>query len=347
VIPVRISSAVDLYWIPLGADGHVVRWNGKIYEAIKSFIERRPRLALYHTALEVVVRDSRFVIESAPIPKRPGRERGVVATGPVGMAWAGRFRLFRYEIRRWRGGSIPDAREAVGSPVRVATDRACAERVLELVRSVPTPVWGRDELRTGDMWNSNSLTSWLLARAGVDAEEILPPPGGRAPGWDAGLVIARRQIGACDEAYQWNDSQAADAYVRALWWVLALVSPRGSIRYVVLPALRRDDVLTDPTVLDGTAPDQPQAWWRLTNRGAAGKVKASRRRPERRGRPARQCSHVRPTAAGAEQPCVDLRWRCRSMGSALPEALGVALRTHKARQRRVLGPHRPSRSEAR
>ncbi|MGH2589776.1 MAG: hypothetical protein ACRDGW_03145, partial [Actinomycetota bacterium] len=56
-------------------------------------------------------------------------------------------------------------------------------------------VWGRDELRTGDMWNSNSLISWLLLRAGVDTGQILPPSGGRAPGWDAGLVVARREIG--------------------------------------------------------------------------------------------------------------------------------------------------------
>lgn len=111
------------------------------------------------------------------------------------MSWAGRFSLFRYEIRRWRGGSIPDADEAVSSPVRVAADLARAQHLLDLVPSVPVLVWGRDELRTGDMWNSNSLISWLLARAGVDTEGLRPPPGGRAPGWDAGLVIARRQMG--------------------------------------------------------------------------------------------------------------------------------------------------------
>jgi hypothetical protein len=186
------GAAVDLYWIPLGAGGHVVSWNGKVYEAIKAFIEHRPRYALYHTALEVGVPDARFVIESAPIRDQRGRERGVVAEGPVGTTWAGRFRLFRYEIRRWRGGSIPDASEAVSSPVRVANDLARAQRVLDLVPSVPTPVWGRDELHTGDMWNSNSLISWLLARAGADAEQNQPPPGGRAPGWDAGLVVAQR-----------------------------------------------------------------------------------------------------------------------------------------------------------
>jgi hypothetical protein len=199
LVTARVTStltpgAVDLYWIPLGAGAHVVRLSGKLYEAIKAFIGHRPRCALYHTALEVGAPDARFVIESAPILDRLGRERGVVAEGPVGTSWAGRFRLFRYEIRRWRQGSIPDANEAVSSPVRVANDLARAQRVLDLVPSVPTPVWGRDELRTGDMWNSNSLISWLLLRAGVNTEQILPPSGGRAPGWDAGLVVARREM---------------------------------------------------------------------------------------------------------------------------------------------------------
>jgi hypothetical protein len=188
------TGAVDLYWIPLGAGGHVVRLNGEAFEAIEAFIERRPRYALYHTALEVTVHDGRYVIESAPIRDERGLERGVVAEGPVGVKWGGRFRLLRYEIRRWRGGAIPDANDAVASPVRVANDLTQAQQVLDLVPSVPTPVWGRDELHTGDMWNSNSLTSWLLARSGVDTDGLRPPPGGRAPGWDAGLVIARREM---------------------------------------------------------------------------------------------------------------------------------------------------------
>jgi hypothetical protein len=188
------SAAVDLYWIPLGAGGHVVRVNGKVYEAIKALAERRHRYDLYHTALEISVPDGRFVIESAPIRDDTCPERGVVGEGPVGTRWAGRFRLFRYEIRRWRGGSIPDAREAVSSPVRVSNDVASAERILEQVPSVPMLVWGRDELRTGDMWNSNSLISWLLACGGVETSTLQPPAGGRAPGWYAGLELARRQI---------------------------------------------------------------------------------------------------------------------------------------------------------
>jgi hypothetical protein len=66
--------------------------------------------------------------------------------------------------------------------------------------SVPTPTWGRDELDTGDMWNSNSVISWLLVQAGVGVDAIRPPAGGRAPGWDAGLVVARRAGGHGSEA---------------------------------------------------------------------------------------------------------------------------------------------------
>jgi hypothetical protein len=43
------------------------------------------------------------------------------------------------------------------------------------------------------MWNSNSLISWLLARAGHDMATVRPPTRGRAPGWRAGLVLASRQ----------------------------------------------------------------------------------------------------------------------------------------------------------
>jgi hypothetical protein len=47
------------------------------------------------------------VIEQAPVHDWSGAERGVVAEGPVGARWAGRFRIFRYEIRLWPGGHIP------------------------------------------------------------------------------------------------------------------------------------------------------------------------------------------------------------------------------------------------
>jgi hypothetical protein len=187
---------VDLFWLPLGAGGHSVRLNGIIYEMVVARLERRERCDLYHSALEIGVPGGRFVIEMTPVRAADGKEREVVADGPVGARWAGRFRVFRYEVRRWRDGVIPDVSEAVDSPRRIVDDPVRAQQMLDLVPAVPTPVWGRDELKTGDMWNSNSVVSWLLTRSDVDAEAILPPSGGRAPGWRAGVIVARRQIQA-------------------------------------------------------------------------------------------------------------------------------------------------------
>jgi hypothetical protein len=188
----RADSTIDLYWLPLGAGGQFVSWNGRAYEALMALWERRRPQDLYHSALEVTVPQGRFVIEMTPIPDVKGAERGVVAEGAVGSRLAGHLRLFRYELRRWKDGVIPDVDEAVDSPVHLSGEARDARRLLELVPEVPTLVWGRDELRAGEMWNSNSVVSWLLARAGLNNDTIGPPTGGRAPGWKAGLVAAKR-----------------------------------------------------------------------------------------------------------------------------------------------------------
>lgn len=187
------GHGVDLYWLPLGAGGHFVRLNGRVYEGIHAWRERRRAFDLYHSALQVYVPEGRFVIETAwPIPDADRASRGVVVEGPVLTRRAAGLRMLRYEVRRWREGVIPDIGDAVASPQRLSDDVDLAHRVLDLAPEVPAPIWGRDELGTGDMWNSNSVISWLLARSGIAMEAIRPPVGGRAPGWDAGLVIARR-----------------------------------------------------------------------------------------------------------------------------------------------------------
>ena len=187
-------APVELYWLPLGAGGHSVRLNGRVYEAFAAMLGRRPRRDLYHAALEVSLPDGRFVIEMTPVPRaNADPERRAVATGAVGSRLAGRFRLFRYEVRCWLDGVIPDVAEAVDSPRAVAVQAEQARWLLRLAPLVPTPVWGRDELRAGEMWNSNSVVAWLLERSGIDAASIAPPPGGRAPGWDAGVLVARRE----------------------------------------------------------------------------------------------------------------------------------------------------------
>lgn len=190
----RTSASVELYWLPLGAgdNTHCVRTNGRIFESLAARFERRERCDLYHAALETSIGTDRFTIEMAPVWSTSESDRGVVCEGPVGLRFLGHSRFFRYEVRCWRNGIIPDASEAVDSPQRLSTDPLQAERLLAVAPDFPNATWGRDELGTGEMWNSNSLVSWLLARSGHDMQRIGPPEHGRAPGWSAGLLIAAR-----------------------------------------------------------------------------------------------------------------------------------------------------------
>jgi hypothetical protein len=169
-----------------------VRFSGRAFEALAARNAHRTPRPLFHSALEVVLGDQRFVIEMAPVWSTDEAGRGVVSEGPVGLSLLGRSRLFRYEVRCWADGCIPDAEQAIDSPQRVSADVVTAARVLELVPSFPNGTWGRDEFGTGDMWNSNSLISWLLALSGHEMAGLMPPDDGRAPGWNAGLAVARR-----------------------------------------------------------------------------------------------------------------------------------------------------------
>jgi hypothetical protein len=161
-----------------------------MFEAVVARHEHRAVHDLYHSALEVRLGENRWVIEMTPVWADKQPDRGVVLEGPVGARWLGRSAVFRYEIRRWADGVIPDVEAAVASPRAVSRDPEAARRLLALVPQVPALTWGRDEMRTGEMWNSNSLTAWLLAGSGHGMAAIEPPAGGRAPGWSAGLALA-------------------------------------------------------------------------------------------------------------------------------------------------------------
>ena len=187
-----VDATLELLWIPLGAGAVVVRLNGRVFERLSALAARRPACDLYHSALLVHLPEGRYVIEVAPRPDWDRERRGVVADGAVGHRWLGRFRLFRYEVRRWLDGVLPDEGFAV-STVRIELGLDRARRVIDLLASVPAPVWGRDELDAGEMWNSNSVVSWVLCRAGIDLAPFVVPVGGRAPGWDAGIEIAARR----------------------------------------------------------------------------------------------------------------------------------------------------------
>ena len=74
---------VDLYWLPLGAGGHFVRFNGRLYEALVAACEGRPRRDLYHSALEVRVPEAAL----SSNPRRSARAMATIAASSARAPW--------------------------------------------------------------------------------------------------------------------------------------------------------------------------------------------------------------------------------------------------------------------
>ncbi|MFF6906281.1 hypothetical protein ACFY9Q_10110 [Streptomyces sp. NPDC012389] len=185
------EPSAALWWLPVGAGGRVVVRTSRWWEELAARREHREPRPLFHAALDVFSDGGRHVIEMGPAWGQTSPSRGVVAAGPVGWRPLGRWRLFRYEVRCWPEGVLPDRDLAVGAPRQFALTPDGARSLLARVSTVPALTWGRDAFGSGDMWNSNSLISWLLHTSGVDATRITPPGTGRAPGWACGIAAAR------------------------------------------------------------------------------------------------------------------------------------------------------------
>ena len=185
------TARAELWWLPVGAGGHLAMHTSRWWEVVQAHREHRACQPLFHAALELFVDEHRYVIEMTPAWGQPATARGIVKTGPVGLRVLGRFALFRYEVRAWPDGVLPDRAHAIQRPTTIPLTRASAHALLEGLPRVPALTWGRVVPTTGDMWNSNSLASWLLTTAGIDATRFTPPAHGRAPGWVAGIALAR------------------------------------------------------------------------------------------------------------------------------------------------------------
>jgi hypothetical protein len=187
-----MTARVLLYWLPLDAGGRSVRWNGRVFEAVAARHSHRAAKGLYHSALEVTVGTDRFVIEMTPVWSDHDVDRGVVQEGPVGARWLGRSALFRYEVRRWPDGRIPDVAEAVGGPRCVGEDPLRAQALLDLVPQVP--------VLTGVATSGAPVTCGTPTRsprgcspaAGTTCTASCRPPAvAPPPGWTVGLALSR------------------------------------------------------------------------------------------------------------------------------------------------------------
>lgn len=168
---------------------HTSRW----WELLSARRDRRTPLQLVHAALEVFTGGERYVIEMTPQWGQPRTASGVMATGPVGLQALGRFRMFRYVVRAWPNGVLPDRACAVAAPTSIPLRRTQAQALLDTLPDVPLHTWGRAVPPSTDMWNSNSLIAWALCRAGVDAGTLTPPVTYRAPGRTAGAASGTSQ----------------------------------------------------------------------------------------------------------------------------------------------------------
>lgn len=83
------------------------------------------------------------------------------------------------------------------------------------------------------------------------------------PGFVSKLWLAHDELCNYRGLYEWDGARSAEAYARALWRVLELVSVRGSIHYQVIPGLHRDELLADLHALDSVEPTDRRAWWRV------------------------------------------------------------------------------------
>ena len=185
--------SVELLWLPVGAEtSRFQQASLRLWETIEAARTRRPRMALVHSALRVRTADGiAYAIELTPAFQRSPVPP--VATGPVGMRILGRFELFRWALQCVPGGVFPDEQWATGEPFVRSTDCSTANAVLALAHEIPRYTWGRRRPGTGEMWTSDSVVSWLLLRAGIELDELGPPAGTRAPGWDAGIAVATRR----------------------------------------------------------------------------------------------------------------------------------------------------------
>jgi len=170
----------------------------------------------------------------------------------VGRALAAEIRCMVRTVSLLVGGHVRQPTQHVGE-------------VLHFADGSSAPVYRETVVDHGPLAEPAALVvefrlRWIRGRghALFRAESILNTPlfvGFR--GFVSKLWLAHDQNGVYRGVYQWDGPSLAHAYARALWWILALVSERGSIRYVVVPACTRDELVA------GEGPDDG-AWWRVT-----------------------------------------------------------------------------------
>src|SRR3954465_12138899 len=96
---------VDLYWLPLGAGGHSVRFNGKVYEWLASRREHRRPCDIYHSALVVHLDGVDWTVEMGPGGNVDAPPDAPACTGAGGAPGVGRLPGIPLGVRLLPGGA--------------------------------------------------------------------------------------------------------------------------------------------------------------------------------------------------------------------------------------------------
>lgn len=83
------------------------------------------------------------------------------------------------------------------------------------------------------------------------------------PGFRSKLWLTDPRTGVYRGVYEWDGADQAGAYAETLSRLLRLASTPGSVRYHVVPGVRRDVYVDDPSCLSAFAAGAGDGWWRL------------------------------------------------------------------------------------
>lgn len=157
---------------------------------------------------------------------------------PLPQALAALARCAVVAVRLMVGGRIHHPRDAVGTRVHVPggkTSWVYRETVVDRSPATSPCVLLVEFRLRGVRGRGHAL---FRAESWLNGPLFAGFPGLLTKWW-----MAADEQGVYRGLYQYDGAERADAYARALWWVLAVVSVRGSIRHVVVPGARRADVL--------------------------------------------------------------------------------------------------------
>ncbi len=189
----------------------------------------------------------------------PGREMTVVGPLPQSVAWRAVAGCFTRTVGMLARREVHHPHQNVGRVIRFADGTAGrVYRETTVDRSAPTDpcvlivsfrLWGVRGAGHVAFRMESILNTVLFVGF---------------PGFVSKLWMAHDERGVYRGLYEWDGPESAEDYARALWRVLELVSQAGSIDFRLFPGLHRDEVLADPSLLDGHAKAEPEAWWRVT-----------------------------------------------------------------------------------